>query len=102
MKHLWIATACAFFATVAIADDVTVSVANGTDKTFESVTVYALDSRGEVLGGAEKALRPGRSATITLALPSCQAVIVQALWGSDGMVTTEADACDPAIFTLTE
>lgn len=104
MKSLIIATASALCATAAVAE-VTVSVANGTNRAFESVTVYAMKA-GEVaedaLGSFDTALKPGESATITLGLTKCQPVFVQAVWGSDGIATTEADACDRAIFTLSE
>lgn len=106
MKQLFIATACAFCATAAVADDVTVSVANGTDRAFDSITVYAMDAGGAVaeavLGNMADALKPGRTARIKLALPECQPVFVQAIWASGGSATTAADACDPAVFTLSE
>jgi hypothetical protein len=105
MKPLFIATLGALFATAAAAGDVTVSFANGTSRIFDSVTVYAM-AAGEVgddaLGGINEALRPGESATVKLALTKCQPVFVQAVWGENGVATTEADSCDPAIFTLTE
>lgn len=104
MKRLFIAALCGLCATAAVAE-VTVSVANGTGRAFESVTVYAMEA-GEVaadaLGRFDSALKPGESATITLGLTKCQAVFVQAVWGSDGIATAEADACDKAIFTLSE
>ena len=105
MKRLFIAAACALCTGPAAAGDVTVSVANGTDKTFESVTVYAIEAgevRDDALGTVAKPLRPGRSVAIPLSLDSCAPVFVQALYGAKGIVTTEADACDKAIFTLSE
>ncbi len=106
MKRLLIATACALCAGAAVAEDVTVSVANGTSRTFESVTVYAMDTKGAVaedaLGSNDGALKPGRTARIKLTLTECQPVFVQATWGGGGLASTEADACDPAIFTLSE
>ncbi len=106
MKQFIIATVCALCATAAVADDVTVSVANGTSRTFDSVTVYALGAGGAVkdnaVGSTGDALKPGRTARINLALTACQPVFVQAIWGSDGIASTEADACDSAVFTLSE
>lgn len=104
MNRFFIAAICAFCATQAVAE-VTVSFANGTGKTFDSVTVYAMEA-GEVadaaLGSLTDALKPGESATVPLALTQCQPVFLQARWGETGTATTEADACDRAIFTLTD
>ena len=104
MKPLFIAALCALCASPATAE-VTVSFANGTNKTFDSVTVFAMQA-GEVakdaLGSISDRLKPGESATVSLRLTKCQPVFLQAVWGENGSATTEADACDPAIFTLTE
>lgn len=104
MKPLFIAAVCAVCATKALGD-VTVSVANGTNRSFDTVTVFAMvagEASDTALGSFAERLKPGETATIPLQLTKCQAVFVQAVWGSDGIATTEADACDRAIFTLTE
>ncbi len=105
MKSLFIAALGAFGAT-AVAAEVTVSVANGTDQVFDSVTVSAVDASGAVLdqdlGRHDSTLRPGQSATILLQLDGCAPVFLQAWRGADALATAEADACDPAIYTLTE
>jgi hypothetical protein len=104
MKRLFIAAICALGATTALAE-VTVSVANGTGKTFDSVTVYAMEAGEAVddaLGSHLDDLGPGESTTITLGLTKCQPVFLQAIWDEDGIATAEADSCDPAIFTITE
>ncbi len=104
MKRLFIAALCGLCASAAVAE-VTVSVANGTGQTFTAVTAYKMEAghkTGEALGSLSGALKPGNSATVTLGLTQCQPVLVQAIWGEDGIATIKADACDPAIFTITE
>ena len=104
MKRLFIAALCGCCASAAVAE-VTVSVANGTSQTFTSVTAFVTEGghkTGEPLGSLAGALKPGESATVTLGLTQCQPVLVQAVWGEDGIATVTADACDSAFYTITE
>ena len=79
----------------------TISLANGTDHVFSSITVF--DMLGDdALGGTIDPLRPGESVTIPLSLPVCMQVYVQAVFDSKKLIEANADACDGAIYTLTD
>ena len=82
-------------------DGASISLANGTDHVFTSVTISALD-RDITLGATVNPLRPGQSVTIPLSSDECGAVDVQAVFEGDKLITVMADACDPAIYTLTD
>ena len=89
-----------FMPGLAVADGASISLANGTDHVFTSVTISALD-QDVTLGASIKPLRPGQSVTIPLKGVECQTVDVFAVYETDKMISTIADACDPAIYTLT-
>ena len=78
-----------------------ISLANGTDHVFTSVTVSVLDM-DETLGASVDHLRPGESVTIQLSTSSCEAVDILAVYDAEKVLAAIADPCDPAIYTLTE
>ena len=104
MTYRLIATGFAFFliaSTAAAQDNASISLANGTDHVFTSVTISALD-RDITLGATVTPLRPGQSVTIPLSSDQCGAVDVLAVFEGDKLITAMADACDSAIYTLTD
>lgn len=82
-------------------DAPTISLANGTDHVFTSITVYDLVGN-ESLGGIVDPLRPGQSVTIPLSLAVCMPITIQAVYDGRKLIEASADACDAAIYTLTE
>ena len=87
--------------TAAAQDGASISLANGTDHVFTSVTISALD-QDVTLGASVKPLRPGQTVTIALSSDTCGTVDVFAVFETNKMISTMADACDPAIYTLTD
>ena len=92
---------CVIASATAAQETASISLANGTDHVFTSVTISALD-QDVTLGATVQPLRPGQSVTIALSSDQCGAVDVMAVFETDKLITTMADACDPAIYTLTE
>ncbi len=103
MMHRLIASAIATLlaSPMAAQDGASISLANGTDHVFTSVTVSALD-QDITLGASVTPLRPGQTVTIPLSSDGCGAVDVMAVFETDKLIAVMADACDPAIYTLTE
>lgn len=104
MNYRQITAGCVacLMAGMANADDMaSISLANGTDHVFTSLTISVLD-QDVTLGASVDPLRPGESVTIPLSTASCDAVDVLAVYETRKMISTMADPCDPAIYTLTE
>ena len=94
--------AAGLLANPAFAQDApTISLANGTDHVFTSVTVYDIIG-SEAVGGSVEPLRPGESVTIALSVAVCVPVFVEAVFDHDKLIAANADACDSAIYTMTE
>lgn len=93
--------ACLIATSATAQDGAAITLANGTDHVFTSVTISALD-RDVTLGATIDPLRPGQSVTIALSTEPCGAVDILAVYETKKMLSAMADACDPAIYTLTD
>lgn len=96
-----LAVICGINGAAAADDMAAISLANGTDHVFTSVTITVLD-QNVTLGATVNHLRPGDSVTIPLSTTSCDAVDIQAVYDAHKLLSAIVDPCDPAIYTLTE
>lgn len=106
MKTLLLASALGLALAPAAMAEVTLTVANNSSDSIETLAIFAVDAGGvpttEILGSLAAPVAAGGSADIVLGLPQCGPAFLSASYGDGSMSEASVDLCATPTLDFTD